>query len=304
MIELVIEEREAGERIDRVLSARGLGFSRSALQAFIEAGRVLVDGQVVKASARPRAGARVLVRPLPPPPSEALPQDLPLELLHVDDHLAVLDKPAGLVVHPAAGHPDGTLVNALRFHLEVRAGDPERPGIVHRLDRDTSGVMVVARTERAREALIASFRSHDIDREYVAIVLGDVPAEQRFETLHGRHPKDRKRFSSKVATGKRAVTEVTRVRALHGASLVRCRLETGRTHQIRVHLADHGHPVLADPVYGRASTDPRLREAERAIGHQALHAQLLGFTHPVTGERLRFTRDPPPEFRRALGLLV
>src|SRR5262249_30104467 len=157
--------------------------------------------------------------PLPPPPSNAEPEDIPLDLLFEDEHLAVLMKPAGLVVHPAAGHHSGTLVNALRFHLDVRAGDPERPGIVHRLDRDTSGIMVVARTEPAREALMQQFSAHSIEREYIAIALGAVAASQRIETLHGRHPTDRKRFSSRVARGKRAVTEVALLEPLAGASL-------------------------------------------------------------------------------------
>ena len=157
-IEVVVGAEESGQRIDRVLAGRALGLTRSALQGLIEDGRVSVDGRPLRASAKLKEGTRVLVRPAPPPPSAAAPQDLPLDLLHVDEHVAVVNKPAGLVVHPAAGHRDGTLVNALRFHLDVRAGDPERPGIVHRLDRDTSGVMVVARTEAAREHLIAQLK--------------------------------------------------------------------------------------------------------------------------------------------------
>jgi 23S rRNA pseudouridine1911/1915/1917 synthase len=302
-IEIGVAEEEAGERLDRVLSGRPLGLSRSALQALIEAGRVEVDGRVLRASARVSAGARVIVRPLPPPPSAAVPQDIPIEFLYEDEHLAVLMKPAGLVVHPAPGHADGTLVNALRFHLDVREGDPERPGIVHRLDRDTSGVMVVARTAAAREGLIARFKEHRIDREYVAIALGQLPERLRIETLHGRHPTDRKRFTSKLARGKRAVTVVERLESLHGASLARCRLETGRTHQIRVHLSEHGFPILADPVYGRRAADPRVRAAADAIGRQALHAGVLGFEHPVTGKPLRFTADPPADFQRALSML-
>lgn len=302
-IELVISPEEAGERLDKVLGARGLGLSRSTLQAWIEDGRVEVDGRVLRASARVVAGARVVVRPAPPPPSAAEPQDIPLEFLYQDEHLAVIMKPAGLVVHPAAGHADGTLVNALRFHLDVRAGDPERPGIVHRLDRHTSGVMVVARTEAAREGLIAQFKRHDIDREYLAIAVGQPPDGLRIETLHGRHPTDRKRFTTRLARGKRAVTLIETLERLHGAALVRCRLETGRTHQIRVHLAEHGWPILADPVYGRGSPDPRLRAAAQAIGRQALHARVLGFDHPATAQRMRFSAEPPEDFQRALAAL-
>jgi 23S rRNA pseudouridine1911/1915/1917 synthase len=284
------------------LSARALGWSRATVQSWIAEGRVLVDGAAVRASARAKAGARVLVSPAPPPVSEAIPEDLPLSLLHVDDDIAVLMKPAGLVVHPAPGHPQGTLVNALRFHLQVRDGDPLRPGIVHRLDRDTSGVMVVARTESARERLIAQFKRHDIERAYVAIALGH-PQAQRIETLHGRHPHDRKRFSGRVSEGKRAVTMIEPLERLHGASLLRCTLETGRTHQIRMHLAELGHAVLADALYGKPSRDPKLRAAEQAIGRQALHAQVLGFVHPASGERVRFEVEPPADFARALSEL-
>ena len=302
-IALEVSAEEAGERIDRILSARPLGFSRAALQGWIAEGRVLVDGAKVRASARPRAGARVEVHPAPPPPSDAIAQDIPIEWLHVDDHLAVLMKPAGLVVHPAPGHADGTLVNALRFHLAVRDGDPQRPGIVHRLDRDTSGVMVVARSEAAREGLIAQFKRHDLERSYLALAAGHPAQRQRIETLHGRHPVDRKRFTARVTEGKRAVTELEVLERLHGASLVRCTLETGRTHQIRVHLSELGHPLLADSVYGKPARDPKVRAAEQAIGRQALHAQVLGFIHPVTGERLRFSVEPPLDFARALSEL-
>jgi 23S rRNA pseudouridine1911/1915/1917 synthase len=302
-IELQVSEDEAGERLDRVLSARPLGYSRSALQEFIAQGRVLLDGRVARASSRVNRGASVVVRPAPPPPSHVVGQEIPLSVLHEDEHLIVLMKPAGLVVHPAPGHPDGTLVNALRFRYGAQPGDPLRPGIVHRLDRETSGVMVVARTEHAREGLMAQFKRHDIEREYVAIALGHPKASVRLETLHGRHPVDRKRFSTRVERGKRAVTELTVLERLHASSLVRCRLETGRTHQIRVHLAELGHPVLADPLYGRKSSDPRLAAAADAISRQALHARVLGFTHPITSERLLFSADLPPDFTRALGLL-
>jgi 23S rRNA pseudouridine1911/1915/1917 synthase len=209
-----------------------------------------------------------------------------------------------LVVHPAAGHDRGTLVNALLHHTEVERGeDPRRPGIVHRLDKDTSGVMVVARTDAVREALSAQFASHAIEREYEAICLGTPPPAITFDTLIGRHPTERKRFSSKVRTGKRAVTHVRALRAFAGAALVRCRLETGRTHQIRVHMADHGYPLLGDPLYGKPPKDAALRAIGAALGRQALHARVLGFVHPLSGERLRFEVEPPADFARALGSL-
>jgi 23S rRNA pseudouridine1911/1915/1917 synthase len=302
-IELTISAQEAGERLDKILSARPLGFSRSALQSFIEAQRVTLDGKLARAKDKPKAGAQVVVRPLPPPPSDAIPQDIPLEILFEDAHLVVLMKPAGLVVHPAPGHRDGTLVNALRFHVEVAAGDPERPGIVHRLDRDTSGVMVVAKTELAREGLIGLFSKHDIDREYLAIAQGSIASALRIETLHGRHPVDRKKFTSRVREGKVAITHVEPLESLSGATLVRCRLETGRTHQIRMHLSEHGFPILGDQIYGKPSRDLTVRAASDKLGRQALHARVLGFKHPATGEALRFVAEPPVDFSAALEAL-
>ncbi|NIS29929.1 MAG: RluA family pseudouridine synthase, partial [Actinobacteria bacterium] len=181
-------------------------------------------------------------------------------------------------------------------------GDPMRPGIVHRLDKDTSGMMVVAKTAAAREGLVRLFQGHDIQRRYAAIALGRVES-QTFDTFHGRHPVHRKRFSSKVERGKRAVTHVEPLMGVHGATLLVCTLETGRTHQIRVHLADAGHPILGDALYGKPPKDPILRQAHDAIGRQALHAGLLGFTHPITGEAIRVEADIPEDFEAALEIL-
>jgi 23S rRNA pseudouridine1911/1915/1917 synthase len=249
-----------------------------------------------------RAGQHIRVRPAPPPPSAAEPEDIPLVVLYEDEHLVVIDKPAGLVVHPAAGHAGGTLVNALLHRFGALPGeDAARPGIVHRLDALTSGVMVVARTAAAREGLMRSFAAHDIERAYVGIALGAPPAKITYDTPYGRHPRDRKRFSTKVRSEKRAVTHVEVLERLHGAALVRCTLETGRTHQIRVHLAEHGFPLLGDPIYGRRAKDERLRAAADSLGRQALHAAVLGFVHPVTGVSLRFATDPPADFAAALA---
>jgi 23S rRNA pseudouridine1911/1915/1917 synthase len=304
VIELIIEPAEAGERLDRVLAARALGPSRAVLQRWMEEGRITVEGRPVSAKDKARAGMPVRIEPGPPPVSQALPEAIPLEVLYEDDALIVLHKPAGLVVHPAAGHPSGTLVNALLHHTEVERGeDPRRPGVVHRLDKDTSGVMVVARTDAAREGLTKQFAAHDIEREYEALCLGVPPATITYDTLIGRHPTDRKRFSSKVRAGKRAVTHMRLLQAFAGAARVRCTLETGRTHQIRVHMADHGHPLLGDPVYGRTPKDARLRAASQALGRQALHARVLGFAHPLTGQRMRFEHDPPADFQAALAAL-
>ena len=299
-----MEEREAGERLDRILAARVPAVSRSTFARWIRDGRVTVDGAVGTRRDRPRAGVTIVARPAPAPPTAAYPQDLPIDVVFEDPHLIVVNKAAGMVVHPGAGHPDGTLVNAVLHHFGALPGeDAARPGIVHRLDAGTSGVMVVARTPAARDGLMRCFADHDIERAYLAIAQGAPPAKATYDTLYGRHPVRRRRFSSKVNRGKRAVTHVERVEKLHAAALMRCTLETGRTHQIRVHLADAGCAVLGDPTYGRRRQDPRLLAAAAALGHQALHAAVLGFVHPVTQEPMRFEREPPPEYLEALALL-
>ncbi|HET8931796.1 MAG TPA: RluA family pseudouridine synthase [Polyangiales bacterium] len=305
-IELDVKPEEAGERLDIVLSRRGLGLSRAAVQHLIAADRVSLDGRPARASLRVKAGENVIVCPLPPPPSTAEPEDLPVEVLHEDPQILVIVKAAGMVVHPAPGHGSGTLVNALRFRQSVREleeDETERPGIVHRLDKDTSGVMVVAKTVAARAGLIEQFQAHNLERAYRAIALGVVPPQQTFETTHARHPVDRKRFTGRLARGKRAVTHVRLLEQLEGASYVECKLETGRTHQIRMHLSEAGHPLLADKLYGRATRDARILAAAEAIGRQALHAQVLGFEHPTTAQRMRFEAPAPADFLAALELL-
>jgi len=301
---LTLAEEDAGERLDRILARRCPEFSRSALQRWIEQGRVEQAGEVVSRKTKALAGAEVSIQPAPPEAMSAEPQDIPIGVLFEDAHLIIVDKPAGLVVHPAPGHPDGTLVNALLYHAEVHGGgDPLRPGIVHRLDKDTSGVMVVAKTPQAHERLVEMFQQHALERAYLAIVLGRPPPSITYDTFHGRHPAHRKKFTSRSDRGRRAVTHLETVELLHGSALVRCRLETGRTHQIRVHLAEHGHPVLGDPVYGKSIGDPELRRVSTELGRQALHAVLLAFAHPITGEAMRFEIEPPASFQRALSSL-
>lgn len=303
-IELVLASDCGVERLDRALSTLPLGFSRTTLQRWIDEGRIWLDGERATRKSKAYPKANVRIEPAPPPPSDAIPEALPLVILHEDDDLIVVDKAAGMVVHPAPGHPGGTLVNAILYHCGLSGrGEGSRPGIVHRLDRDTSGVMVIAKTPTAKEGLMDLFATRTLERRYLAIALGAVATSATYDTLYGRHPSDRKRFSSRVGRGKRALTHVRRLRPLHGASLVECKLETGRTHQIRVHLADNGHPLLGDPVYGRPPRDPLLRKASAELGRQALHAALLAFRHPVTGEALRFQTDPPEDFRRALECL-
>jgi 23S rRNA pseudouridine1911/1915/1917 synthase len=301
---VILSDDDAGERIDRVLARRCPQFSRSALQRWIEQGRIEQAGEIVSRKTKAQAGAEVTIEPAPPEQLNATPQDIPLDILYEDPHLLVLDKPAGLVVHPAPGHPDGTLVNALLHHAAVTGGeDPLRPGIVHRLDKDTSGVMVVAKTPTAHERLVDMFQAHRLERAYLAIVRGRPPKRITYDTLHARHPSNRKRFTSRTERGKRAVTHLESIEVLHGTTLVRCGLETGRTHQIRVHLADAGHPVIGDPLYGKSIGDPTLREVSQRLGRQALHATLLGFDHPITGEPMRFETDPPEDFAAALAAL-
>jgi 23S rRNA pseudouridine1911/1915/1917 synthase len=315
---LVVPREASGARLDRFLVAAFAASedppSRAELQRWIEQGRVRVNGIAKKAADKLREGAEIVVEPEPPPRTSAAPEPgIDFEVVYQDDDLVVLDKPPGLVVHPARGHESGTLVNGLLalglFSLEAMsdAYDAQgnlRPGIVHRLDKGTSGIMVVARTPRAREKLKAQFSEHSIEREYEALCVGDV-LPRVFRTLHGRHPTDRLRFTTHVRDGKRAITHVRVAQRLAEgrATHVRCRLETGRTHQIRVHLAESGTPILADPLYGKPPKDPELRAIAEGLGHQALHARLLGFTHPRTGERMRFESLPPRDFTSALEKL-
>jgi len=290
--------------------------SRAQARKLIDDGRVTLAGAVTtKAGAKVRAGDAIVVTVPAPEPLEVEPEDLPLAILHEDADLIVIDKPAGMVVHPAPGHARGTLVNALLFHCRDLAGigGVLRPGIVHRLDKDTSGVMVATKSDRAHAALTAAFAARSrgdatgtlgLSRTYLAIASPPPPAAAgTIRTLHGRHPVDRKRFSSKVATGKPAVTHYEVVAPLYLAALVRFRLETGRTHQIRVHAADAGWPLLADPVYGHRARDARVLAAARALGRQALHAATLAFDHPVTGVHLTFTSPLPADFQAALAAL-
>ena len=324
---VVVPREGAGGRLDRFVAAALTGKpnapSRAELQRWIEAGRVTISEtpkeaswvttrhilpKVGKAADKVREGERIAISPMPPPRTTAIAEDgIEFDVLYMDEALVVVDKPAGLVVHPAKGHASGTLVNGLlarRLFRDEDVGEDMRPGIVHRLDKGTSGVMVVARTPAAREALKAQFAAHTIERAYLAICVGDVE-EQKFDTMHGRHPVDRVRFSTNVKSGKRAVTYVTPIESLAGgrATLVRCRLETGRTHQIRVHLSESGHATLGDPLYGKPSKDPLLRDVALELGHQALHATVLGFEHPITHKNMRFDRPPPKDFERAVERL-
>jgi 23S rRNA pseudouridine1911/1915/1917 synthase len=314
-IELTAAPAEAGERVDRFL-ARSIGsLSRSRVKALIESGQASRDGTpLTDPSETVRAGARYALRLPPPEPATPLPQAMPLSILFEDAHLIVLDKPPGLVVHPAPGNLDGTLVNALLAHAgdELQGiGGERRPGIVHRLDKDTSGVMVVAKTERAHLALSEAFAARDLDRSYLALVWGlPEPPAGEIEAPIGRHPTDRKRMAVVARGGKPALTRYATARAwVTACALLRCRLATGRTHQIRVHLSHRGHPVVGDPVYlrripaaARGLPEPA-RQALLGFPRQALHATSLGFRHPVTGAMLNFEAPLPADMAELIALL-
>ena len=293
-------------RLDRALADALPQLSRARLRALMDVGAVTRDGAAVRdASGRAAPGTyRVEV----PPPAAALPepQDLPLDVLFEDAHLIVVNKAAGMAVHPGPGVPDGTLVNALLHHCGASLsgiGGVARPGIVHRLDKETSGVMVAAKTDAAHQGLAALFAAHDIERSYIALVRGAPrPPAGEIRTRIGRSTHDRMKMAVLKAGGREAVTHYRTERTFGppGAPLaarVVCRLETGRTHQIRVHMASLGCPCLGDPVYGSGAPAAPVREALKAAGlsRQALHAAVLGFLHPVTGERLTFEATPPPD---------
>lgn len=284
------------------------------MKRWIGEGRVHLEGVPCRASDAVRPGAIIQVDPGPPPASDVAPDPtVPFTVLHEDAHLLVVDKPAGVVVHPGRGNWEHTLVAGLLAHggFERAPFDPRdpighlRPGIVHRIDKNTSGVLVVARDEQAREGLKAQLAAHTVERSYRAITLG-VPSGGRIETLHGRSPSSRVKFTSRVDRGRKAVTNVTVEEILAGgaAAQVVCRIETGRTHQIRVHLSERaGAPVLADALYGRTPGDPRIAAIAGALGRHALHAEVLGFEHPTTGKAMRFVAPIPGDMSAALDAL-
>ena len=309
-----VAPEQAGQRLDRFLAQALPALSRSRLQQLIAAGNVAHGNRRADdANARVTEGDSYEIRVPPPLPAAPAPQAIPLAIVHEDDDLIVIDKPAGLVMHPAAGNPDGTLVNALIAHCGTSlsgVGGEARPGIVHRLDKDTSGLVVAAKNDRAMHSLAGQFAHHTVDRAYNAIVWGAPRVSQgRIEGDIGRNPFDRKRMAVLRGGGKPARTNYA-VLERYGdplrplASLLECRLETGRTHQIRVHLAHLGHPLIGDPTYGRARKPPRAKtpvetEAYAAVENfprQALHAFLLGFKHPTSQKRLRFESRWPADF--------
>ena len=312
-LEETVNEDTVGLRLDVFLSAAIEDASRSFLKKLIKDGKAVINGKACTKPGRTMNAGDTVEVELPPPVSTHLePEDIPLEILFEDLDVLVVNKPSGLVVHPAPGHPDGTLVNAVLHHCPdfQRPGeDALRPGIVHRLDQFTSGVMIVAKSARAFASLSEQAREHTFDRRYLALVRGEFKdAAGRISAAIGRSTHDRHRMTVTGLNSREAVTRFEVMEAFGIASLVSLVLETGRTHQIRVHLRFAGHPVLGDPVYGVTEfTDwkiaPEVRAALEALDGQALHAELLGFTHPASGERAQFTAPPPGDFARALDAL-
>ena len=308
-IDVRLEPAHAGWRLDRALAAAVPTLSRERLKSLIRSGAVEAEGKEVRDPAtkvRGEEALRVLVPEPRPAHNEA--QDIPLTIAFEDEHLLVVDKPAGLVVHPAAGNLDGTLVNALLHHCGGSLsgiGGVARPGIVHRIDKDTSGLLVVAKTDVAHEGLAKQFAAHSIDRRYLAIVNG-VPkaAAGTVDAPLARSATNRKKIAIvEDGRGKRAVTHWKRLQVLNAAALVECRLETGRTHQVRVHMASLGHPLLGDPVYGRSGKTHGKLLNELQFHRQALHAAELGFTHPVTRHRLSFSSAMPTDMQELFNAL-
>ena len=299
------------ERLDSFI-ARSVGaLTRSAVQKLIDDGQVTVDGSPQKPSLKLKGGERIAVVIPAPAPSEATAEDIPLEILYEDSDIVVINKPAGMVVHPGAGTSGGTLVNALLGHCGDLSGigGTVRPGIVHRIDKETSGVLVVAKNDHAHHSLSGQFSAHSIKRVYLALVYGSPKGDKgKIESLIGRHPVDRKRMSSKARRGKHAVTHWQVIERFAGMTLVRLRLETGRTHQIRVHLSEAGYPLVGDKVYGGSGrlssvTDPQLKGLIKELDRQALHAKTLGIIHPATGEYMEFNTDLPVDMARIIHYL-
>jgi 23S rRNA pseudouridine1911/1915/1917 synthase len=311
IIKARIAEEAAGWRLDRALAAAVPTLSRERLKALISSGAVLgPEGAPVRDPAMKAVpGGRYQVAVPEPRPAHNEAQDIALDIVFEDDHLLVVDKPAGMVVHPAAGNFDGTLVNALLHHCAGRLsgiGGVARPGIVHRIDKDTSGLLVVAKTDVAHEGLAAQFARHSIDRRYLALTSGvPNPTSGTIDAPLARSAANRKKIAIVgEGKGRRAVTHYRIVRALRDASLTECRLETGRTHQVRVHMASIGNPLLGDPVYGR--TRPAHRELLKSLNfhRQALHAAVLGLVHPVSKENLSFKSALPSDIQELFGALV
>ncbi|WP_035921460.1 RluA family pseudouridine synthase [Kordiimonas gwangyangensis] len=320
MFHITVSPEQAGIRLDKLLSDALPDLSRSRLQALIKEGQVILAGSPAKIkspsrSVKPGESFTVNI----PMPEDAAPaaQDIPLDVVFEDEHLIVVNKAPGMVVHPAPGSPDGTLVNALLHHCAGSLsgiGGVKRPGIVHRIDKETSGLLIMAKHDKAHNGLAEQFADHSIERLYTAVCKGHpVPPAARIEGNIARHPVDRKRMAVSETGGKWAATHYRTIKQYQQAgtalaSLIECKLETGRTHQVRVHMAHIGHPLVGDPVYARAgkianSIKGPARDALASFKRQALHARVLGFLHPITGERFKFESDLPYDMKLLLDAL-
>lgn len=297
---LPINEELKGTRLDKALSDYLDGVSRSYLQKLIKEGYVTVNDRPEKASFKLNVQDRVMVTLPDEEPVDILPEDIPLDILYEDPELLVVNKPKGMVVHPSAGHSSGTLVNALLYHCSGQLSGingVQRPGIVHRIDKDTTGALVVCKTDLAHQSLAAQLKEHSITRRYRAVVHHNIREDEgTVDAPIGRHPVDRKKMAVNYRNGKRAVTHYRVLERFGDYTYIECRLETGRTHQIRVHMSHIGHPLLGDEIYGPAKCPFRLQG-------QCLHAMVLGFLHPVTGEYLEFTAPLPEYFEQLLRKL-
>ena len=294
-LELIAAPDDAGVRIDRYISDHIEGISRSAVTKLIEDGKVTVGEKPVKKNYKTAEGDRICVMLDEPKPVDILPEDIPLDIVYEDGHILVVNKPKGMVVHPAPGHESGTLVNALMYHCgdDLSGINGElRPGIVHRIDKNTSGLLAVAKSDIAHAGLSEQIKEHSFTREYLAICYGNIKEDERtVDAPIGRHKVDRKKMCVTQLNSRSAVTHIKVLERYTGFTYILCRLETGRTHQIRVHMAYIGHPIAGDDVYGPSKVITELHG-------QCLHAYKLGFIHPVTGEYLEFIADPPESFVR------
>ena len=295
------DEADAGERADRWLAEAAGDLSRSTVQKLCDDGAVFADGRAIPKNYRLRGGEELAVEVPDAKPLDLVPQDIPIDIVYEDDDLLVVDKPKGMVVHPAPGNWDGTLVNALLYHCGASlsgVGGELRPGIVHRIDKDTSGLIIAAKNDFAHLALSAQLTDRSLSRVYEAVARGEFREDSgTVDAPIGRHPTDRKRMAVTEKNSRPAVTHWEVLERYRGYTHIRCRLETGRTHQIRVHMAHIGHPLLGDMVYGN------LKKPERGLEGQCLHARTLKFVHPRTGERVELTSELPEYFKEILNSL-
>lgn len=300
MEELYLKAARSGERIDRFLSADLEDLSRSYIQKLLKEGSITVNGKPIKANFKLSAGDEIQIQLPDPEPLDILPEDIPLDILYEDDDILVVNKPKGMVVHPSPGHYSNTLVNAVLYHCGSRLSGINgvlRPGIVHRIDMDTTGSLLICKNDRAHQILAEDLKEHNITRRYHAVVHGNLKEDTgTVNAPIGRHPVDRKKMSTKAPNGKRAVTHYRVLERFGNYTYIECELETGRTHQIRVHMASIGHPILGDAVYGPAKCPFKLEG-------QTLHAKILGITHPSTGEYMEFDAPLPEYFINLLARL-